>query len=137
MPVHYAIGRCEIDPGSIVYTGNDVYREAAHKCIVEQRGEDEVAIFVCPAKGHQAVSEHFRWQLKEDKLIGGGSVYIDRDDVLVVGSYSGTYGFLPFSAAERFAAALFRECRQRDIPVKAARGDPEVKGTLHPFWSSQ
>lgn len=94
-----------------------------------------MAMFVCPAKGHQSVAEHFKDRLHPSNLVGGGSVYIDDDGVVVVGSYSGTYGFLPKEACEAFAKLVMKHCAGQGMIVTAARGDPQVKGFMDECWA--
>jgi hypothetical protein len=136
MPLRYVIGTLEIDPSSIVFTGKDVYHEAAHKFVVERREDDEVAIFACPAKGHQAVAEYFREDLNVKNLVGGGSLYVDADGAVVVGSYSGTYGFLPNEACAAFAAIIQEELAAGGIHATTSRGEPQELGFLHDVWKN-
>lgn len=75
---------------------------SSHKFVVEKKDEGDstlVGIYVFKG-GHPGVVIHFG--LKDEGVIGGGSLYMDRNGNLVLGGYSRNYFGIPRDAEKRF-----------------------------------
>jgi hypothetical protein len=58
------------------------------------------------------------------KILGGGSVYVDDNNTLVIGDYSGHFGAVPLHVAKRIATALEPYLRQAGFMFEKSRAHP-------------
>jgi len=132
--VDLQIGALEIDKDCLKFDGHVRY-DASHKFIVEAR-ENVALLFMCPANSHPNVARHFR---KSDaQLVGGGSVFLTRDDILYICDYSGKCGGpLPQVVAQKFAEMVAEALRTtHGLEIKGAVGDPNFTYyDVLPYWT--
>lgn len=80
---------------------------------------------------------HFRivqeCHLEESSIVGGGSCFMNAENQLFVGDYSGDYGAISTEAALRFGELLVPKVEKLKIPVNDVLAAPEEK-RLHPYW---
>ena len=106
----------EIDVNKLML-GNSDSLDSSHKFVVEKKAAGDstsVEIYVFKG-GHPGVAIHFG--LKDDDVIGGGSLYIDDDGNLVLGSYSRNYLGIPRDAKKRFGDLVAKKLSD-DLGIK-------------------
>ena len=127
--LEYRIGELKIDTEKLKFTGEDA-QETLHKFVV-QAADKTASIYVAPAGGHVHVAQHF--ELDETNIVGGGVLYMDRNERFVLGGYSGKYKAIPRKAAEIFAELILPRLEEQGIKpygVRIATAEHE----LHEYW---
>lgn len=123
------IGGMMIEPDDLHFIGSDPYN-AVHKFVVAVQ-EDLLRIFVSIARSHYEVRNAFK--LKDEDIVGGGSVYIDRSNILHLGDYSADYNTIPKDIAEEFAqkiAELIRDTYHVQVDGTCA----STTSNLNKYW---
>jgi hypothetical protein len=120
--VNYKIGGLKINKDRLELSGSDSYK-ASHKFVAE--GEDRtVSIFVAEGKKHPDTI--FEFNLDEEKLVGGGSLYLDKEKRLVLSDYSGCYGTIPKEAAQNFVELIAKELEKEGITINGVVASPKL-----------
>jgi hypothetical protein len=143
--LEYRIGGLKIDPKHLKYEGIDPYDaghkfdpyEAYHKFVVEAK-DSIVSIYVIEAHCHYSIV--LKQKVDENKLVGGGSFYLDKDGQLVLDNYSDDYGAIPKKAALRFAELILPqivpELGKSGIQLHGIIADPN-ENLLNSFWKEK
>ena len=128
--LEYKIGKLRINPNRLEFQGTDSY-ESAHKFLVESL-DNSILIHVGEAVGH--IKLGLRLNLPDEKIVGGGSCYLDKQENLVLDDYSGEYHAIPKEVAQRFVGLLQPEFEKTGVNVKGIIANPRNWG-LHSFWT--
>lgn len=130
----YRLGRISLDSEKIRFLGENPY-DASHKFIVEhlinslRRDEGlNICIHVSPASCHDELRNLVG--ISREKVIGGGSVYLDQKDNLFIGDRSGNYGAIPLLVAENFGLKLKEKIKIKIGSIEAHPNDSQ----LNQFW---
>ncbi|MBI2631759.1 hypothetical protein HYW75_02040 [Candidatus Pacearchaeota archaeon] len=107
-------------------------QEAEHKFVVEAKNT-LLSIYVAPG-GHSYVAGRF--ELDRDRLVGGGSCYLDKEDNLILNDYSNNFGAIPKVVAQRFAELLIPEVNKLGLEVKAISVN-QNEGKLNYYWKER
>lgn len=130
--LEFRIGGVEINPDELRFDGFDPYK-AKHKFVVECIDRN-VALYVARAISHFQVADKF--QLNEERLVGGGSCYINGNGQLVLNDYSGSYEAIPQNVAQSFAELLVPELQKQGIQTTGVVVDPQLS-RLNKFWKDR
>jgi hypothetical protein len=130
--LEFRIGGLEIWPDRLSFTGRDPY-DASHKFVVEHV-DNKVSIYVTQADGHFQIATRFR--LPENRLVGGGSCYIDGNGRLVLNHCSETYKAIPKEAAQIFVELLVPELEKKGIQTRGILAEPDIS-YVHKFWKKK
>jgi len=129
--LEFIIGGLNIVPEILKFEGFNSYA-ASHKFVVDALG-NRVAIYVAPGGIHRNVIDIFNL---DGKQVGGGSIYINGKDELVLDDYSTNYGSIPKIAAQRFAELVAPELKKLGLNVRGIAVNPD-QFKLNPFWQEQ
>jgi hypothetical protein len=116
----YRIGGLKINKDKLVFSGPYPYM-ASHKHVVLSQGAT-ASIYVAEGNSHRDVASEF--DLDETRLVGGGSLYLDDDKMLVLKDYSVRYGTIPQEAAERLGGLILAELEKDGIMARGVWADP-------------
>ncbi|MDD5041801.1 MAG: hypothetical protein PHX87_06610 [Candidatus Peribacteraceae bacterium] len=111
----------EVDPGPY------------HLFIVEVRGTI-ASLFVGSTRGHASLVR--ACSLCEENIKGGGCFFIDPQSRITLAGYSGSFGSIPISLAERFAVLVAESLRQRGIAIEGTKAEPVPEQLSH-FWKKE
>jgi hypothetical protein len=103
--LEFGIGKIKLNHELIRYEGSSPY-QANHKFLVEAIGS-KVLIYSCVASRHRDVASFF--SLRGRDIVGGGSLYINRNSLLTLDDFSQDYGRIPSKAAMKFAELIYPE----------------------------
>lgn len=129
--LEFRIGGLKIVPYELAYHGSNPYK-ACHKFVVESANNAAV-IYVAVGDSHPRISQKFN--LNKDRLVGGGSCYIDKDGRLVLNDFSGNYGGIPKEAAQKFAELIVLELKKQGIKTSGINANPK-ETRIHLFWDA-
>lgn len=127
--LEYTIGGLNVNPNSLRFAGNDPH-DASHKFVAEAL-DHVVSIYVAEEKRHMHIAGRFG--IREERLVGGGSCYLNGDGQLVLNDCSGDYHGIPKEAARRFAELMIPELKKLGVEAKGIVVNPH-NADLHSFW---
>ncbi len=127
--LEYKIGELEINPDKLRFDGPIPYY-SSHKFVVELVN-DIASIYVAEGERHMYIA--LKFGLDESHLVGGGSLYLDREGRLVLNDYSGDYGAIPKAVAKRFAELIIPELKKIGIEVDEIEVNP-CESYINDFW---
>jgi len=131
--LEYRIGGLNIKGYSLKYTGSLPY-EAGHLFVVEAK-DNIASIYVSTViTRHKQVVERFK--LDNSKIVGGGSLYVDRHNHLVLGDYSADYKAISKPVAQKFVNLLLPELRKIGVKPTGVIASPD-ESKLNPFWNRE
>jgi hypothetical protein len=110
--IEYAVGEIELSSARFVMGKVNPYM-STHKFVVSEDAGKR-AIYVSPAESHFGVVERFG--LNQEKMIGGGSIYIDEQGRLIFAGNSACYGTISNSDAKKFGELIAPELKKIGIP---------------------
>ncbi len=109
---------------------------SGHRYLVKAL-DNVLSFYVAYQKHHSDVAQEFGFNpsMGKNDLVGGGSVYLDRQGILRVGETSGAYGVIPISVAENFGKALSEKVGKEYGKIQRVKVDVE-RGSKQPhnFW---
>lgn len=126
--LEYKIGGLNID-------ANGIFEESApfnsrHKFVVSV--DSGVAyIYVSKCFSHSEIV--WRFNLDDKKIYGGGDIYVDYSENLVLGAFSGKFDAVPKEVAEKFAQLICPYLKQQNIKVEGVKASPNEL-LLHQYW---
>jgi len=118
--LNYRIGCLKINKDRLRFSGPSPYL-ACHKHVVLGH-EDSASIFVAEGMSHREVASQF--DLDETRLVGGGSLYLDNEERLVIDDCSMKYGTIPWEAAKKFGELVLAELEKGGISATRVWADP-------------
>lgn len=129
------IGKLGINPQFLPYDDTDkMNRETAngpyHLFVIEVRGHI-ASIFVGDQRSHNSVV--CALELKREDIRGGGFLYLDPDNRLTLGDFSGSFGSVPEVLLERFVSLIAAQLNGNgtNIAGTKVKSDPEM---LNDYW---
>jgi len=131
--LEFRIGELRLNPELIRFFGEASYY-ASHKFIV-RASDSKVLIYSCVSKRHRELVPCF--SLDREEIVGGGSLYIDKKDLLTLDdSAPFDYGRIPAKAALRFAELVLPELDRFQIEASGIMPPPDwhYMFDIHPFW---
>ncbi len=130
--LEYRIGGLKVNPHKLRYMGSDPYC-ASHKFVAEAL-DTAVSIYVAEKSRHIHVADEF--EIPEERLVGGGSCYLDAEDRLILNDYSADFGTIPKEVAQRLAELMIPELQRLGVEVKGIVANPTNPNerNLDPYW---
>ena len=132
--LEYRIGGLKINLKELFFSGYDPY-EASH-LFVTRVLDSHVEIYVAKAETHFQVSNIFNFNRMEDNIVGGGSFYLNEDNKIVLGDYSGAYNAIPKEVAQIFAELILPEIEKLGVKVKGIIVNPNER-RINDFWKGK
>jgi hypothetical protein len=144
----YTLGGLDINPAKFVLSEVEEkfrleglkkigknYRPISKHIFVVGKEENVASIYVS-SEGcrHSHVARKFN--LLDEKLIGGGNCYMLRRGELVLDDFSGDYLAIPKSVAQAFAELIKPEVTKMGLEVVGIIANPN-ESKLHSFWKEQ
>jgi len=117
MQLVYQVGELDIDLDNLKYEGVDPDM-AAHRFIVELEESSEgfvASIYVAPVRRHRVIA--LKHEIDESKIAGGGEIFLDRENRLVLADFSGDYGAVPNYAAKAFGHIIEDILEKRGVKI--------------------
>ncbi len=129
--LEYRIGELDISPTLIKFNGPErLSHDADYKFVVEAIN-NSISIYVRGGGGHSYVAGQFG--IQKDRIVGGGSCYLDRENNLVLNNYSTNYGSIPKVVAQRFAELMLPEVQKLGVEVRGIAVNPK-ESEIHSYW---
>jgi len=125
--LEYKIGNIEIDKEKLEFFGKDP-SESKHKFLVVGQGTGLIA-YMGP-KGHVKIVKQNK--IESVRVLGGGSVYLNKNGDLVLDHLSYIYGAVPDKVACEFAKLIQKELKKSGLKIKKTIVKP--KGDLNERW---
>ena len=124
----YRIGGLKIDVSRLNQMG-------CHRFIVDADGTSQapgtsVSFYASMSKAHGDVAKDFL--ILTTGIVGGGSLYVDEKNKLVVTDSSGDFHAIPKYAAQKFGELLVPELKKQGIRIDGLIANPY--GFLNSFW---
>ncbi len=124
--VEYRIGGIDVNRKKMRFYGHNP-SEAYHRfAVVAQDGTASIYV-----GRKESIADRFN--LAQARRVGGGSVYIDDQERLVLDDFCGYSGAVPADVAQAFAELLMPELARRKIKPKGVSVNPE-KLLVNDFW---
>jgi len=139
----YKIGGLDISKEGLKLSGHHIQRYGffqknggrflAPNFYVVERIENELSIYISGSgTRHAHVAGHFN--LEDKDLVGGGNCYVDLEGRLILDDFSGDYGTIPKSAAQKFAELIMSEIGEEE-GIKSIAVNP-IEEKLNDFWKT-
>lgn len=104
----------------------------SHKFVVGYLDNHHSFIYVAPGNNnHEAIVEKFGVGMP----IGGGSCYVNNEDLLILGGSSGTYQAIPKEAAKEFAEVIRVELEKKGVIIRGIVSNPDE--WTNDFWKEE
>lgn len=141
--LEYKIGYFDPDDTIITKDKEDVV--LTHRFVIEKNGS-VVLIYVDKASSYSGITKKFG--LDEDKIVGGGSLYLNRNNEIVLDDICIEYGTPSKKAAELFALQLIGELlvngiksstdpkKRTAININGCKPNPP-ETMMNDFWKEQ
>jgi hypothetical protein len=126
--LEFRLGNRELDREKFEYCGNDP-ADSYHKCLVVGNGVALYA-FVAPG-GHIKIIK--KNKIETARVLGGGSIYLNREGHLVLDHLSYMYGAVPSKVACEFAKLIQEELKK--MSLKGEKAIVNTKGDLKEKWT--
>ncbi|MBI4451287.1 hypothetical protein HY642_04900 [Candidatus Woesearchaeota archaeon] len=127
--LEYRIGGMKLVPDELRMEETDPL-QAAHRFVVEVTGYT-ASIYVACAPRHKYVAGVFN--IREDLVVGGGMIYVNADNSLVLSHFSGKFEGIPCDIAKRFGELIAPELRKQGIGIASVIGATDEK-EMSPYW---
>ncbi len=122
---------CIVDGMVIDVLNNDNTSE--YKFVVEVSEKSVASIYVAPCSYHLEVCD--KWGLDKSRVKGGGTLHVF-DKTIKLSGYSGGFGSIPNSIAERFGEVIVERLRERGIEFRL--GKPRMfEMFLKEYWKEE
>ncbi|SRR3989338_7628944 len=126
--LEYKLGKIEIDMEKFRYFGEDP-GESQHKFLVVGNG-GTIYAYIAPV-GHVKIVKNN--SLENGRVLGGGSIYVNREGDLVLNHLSYIYGAVPNNIACKFAKLIQKELKK--LGLKGIKVIVNPKKDLSSRWS--
>lgn len=131
--LNYKLGFIKVNPKTIkTDIDKPIIRNPSHRFIVTFEKET-LFLHVAETDKHKRFITMF--SINQDTIVGGGSVYLDTHNNLVLQDFSGDYGAIPHDIALIFADKLKQELTKKGIITQETA--IRVFGELEDFWAEQ
>lgn len=122
MVLQYKVGKLNIDINKFKRSKTDTI---SHGYIVESKGEE---LYIHVSSNFTGVSSHKNIAtdcgVLEEDIVGGGSIYVDSKNYLVLDDLCMPYDAVPKGVAENLAKALLFDLGVKGIDVDGVKADP-------------
>lgn len=120
MKLEYKLGKIEIDKEKLWYFGKDP-NDSPHKFLVTGNGK-AIYAYVAPSGHIKIVKKN---GLESAAVLGGGSVYLNREGDLILNNLSHIYGAVPSNVACELAKLIQKELKKIGLKGKKALINPK------------
>ena len=106
---------------------------AVHIFIVE-RNQNICLIHISgQVRAHGNVA--YKFSIPDERIVGGGSCYMDSKGILILDNFSGTYGAIPNKAAQKFAELIKPKLKEIGLPEAVGIAVNMDESKLISFWN--